>query len=57
MISLSPSPPSPPSLSQIHDEVADNCGRIHPGDKILAINGEDISLAGQDFVSSLLQVN
>ena len=56
MISLSLSL-SPLSLSQIHDEVADKCGRIHPGDKILAINGEDISLAGQDFVSSLLQVN
>ena len=35
----------------------DRSGRIYPGDKILSINGEDISIAIQDFVSSLLQVS
>ena len=32
-------------------------GRIHPGDKILAINGQDVSTARQDFVVHLLQVS
>ncbi len=32
-------------------------GRIHPGDKILAINGQDVSMARQDYVVRLLQVN
>ena len=37
--------------------MSDRSGRVHPGDKILAINGQDISTSGQDFVSSLLQVS
>ena len=31
-------------------------GRIHSGDKILAINGQDVSTARQDYVVRLLQV-
>ncbi len=31
-------------------------GRIHSGDKILAINGQDVSTARQEFVVRLLQV-
>ena len=37
--------------------MSDRSGHVHPGDKILAINGQDISTSGQDFVSSLLQVS
>ena len=32
-------------------------GRIRPGDRILAINGEKIYNAGQNYVVSLLQVS
>ena len=30
--------------------MSDRSGRVHPGDKILAINGQDISTSGQDSV-------
>jgi multiple PDZ domain protein len=39
----------------IPDEVADRSGRVHPGDKILNINGENVSKYNQDSVSSILQ--